>query len=408
METLSLYELNEYIQRVFALNFPESIWVHFELSNLKSSRGHLYFDCVEKDESTDEVIAFQSGVIWARRLSFIRKKLKKIADEILCDGIVIAAKVNVEFHPRYGAKMVIQDIDPAYTYGQLALEREQTIKRLEDEELIDANAELALNPVIQNIAIVSNETAAGYQDFVAQLKNNTFGYAFQTTLFETALQGKNVETELPDVLTRLDNRSDAFDVIVIIRGGGSKLDLSAFDSYKVAHAIATASIPVWTGIGHQIDESVADLVSANSLKTPTAVANAIIDHNYDFEVELLNCFERIKHLSNQIVRESELELLSLNEFISTQIDHRVSRADIDLSSMRVLIDDCVGRKLEKQRWTLESIEAQIALLDPINILKKGYAVIEKKNKRVGSSTKLKTNDEVTIQFHDGKKQAKVQ
>ena len=326
MESLSLYELNEYIQRVFALNFPEAIWVHFELSNVKESRGHIYFDCIEKEEATDEIIAYQSGVIWARQLSFIRKKLKKLTEEIISDGVVIAAKVNVEYHPRYGIKMVVQDIDPAYTYGQLALEREKTIQRLEESDLINANSRLPLPQVIQRIAIVSNESAAGYQDFIAQLANNAFGYGFSYTLFESALQGKNVERELPDVFDHIAKRSTNFDIIVVIRGGGSKLDLSAFDTYKVALAIASAKLPVWTGIGHEIDESVADLVSANPLKTPTAVANAIIEHNYDFEAGLLQLMESVRLRANAALREAHLHLATLKEVVVSQAKSRIHTA----------------------------------------------------------------------------------
>ena len=135
MEALSLYELNEYIQRVYALNFPEALWVNFELSNVKESRGHIYFDCIEKDDDSDEIIAHISGAIWRRQLSFIKKKLGKLADEIIDDGIKISAKVQVEFHPRYGSKLGIEDIDPAFTYGQLALERDKTIERLKKEGL---------------------------------------------------------------------------------------------------------------------------------------------------------------------------------------------------------------------------------------------------------------------------------
>lgn len=402
MDTLSLLELNEYIQRVFALNFQESLWVHFELSNVKHSRGHVYFDCIEKDENSDDILAHQSGAIWRRQLSFIKKKLGKIFDDILNDGVVIAAKVNVEFHPRYGAKLVILDIDPAYTYGQLAMEREKTIERLTSEGLMQLNASIEPALVLQRIAVISNETAAGYKDFYAQMTDNQFGYQFDITLFESALQGKLVENEVTYQLNTIAEESESFDLIVIIRGGGSKLDLSAFDSYKVASAIGHSPLPVWTGIGHEIDESVADLVSNRSLKTPTAVAEAVINHNYNFEAELEHIFYEIDQLSKKRVSNAQIEVASLTERINYLIHQRMFSEKSKVETLEQDVLNTAHQIVKTSRLQLQNLYEQIDLLDPINLLERGLAVLEKNGKRIRSVQDLNVGEEFDINLQDGK------
>lgn len=401
MESLSLLELNEYIQRVYALNFPEALWVHFELSNVKNSRGNLYFDCIEKDDQTDDILAHQGGAIWRRQLSFIKKKLGKVAEDILDDGVVVSAKVRVDFHTRYGAKLIIEDIDPSYTFGQLALEREKTIEKLRSEGLFDLNREKETPLVLQRIAVVSNETAAGYQDFLDQLENNHFGYAFDIDLFESALQGKQVEFEVPYQLEEIANEENGYDLVVMIRGGGSKLDLSAFDNYKVCAAVARMPLPVWTGIGHEIDESVSDMVSHRALKTPTAAAEAIIQHNYHFESSLTEALSEIGAIASGRINHARLELNHAMTSLGIMIENRLERASTELESYRQDLGYYIRKQIDHARWNLDSASQQIDLLDPWSILSKGFLLAEKNGKRIKEVKSLKVRDELEIHFMDG-------
>lgn len=401
MESLSLLELNEYIQRIYALNFPESIWVHFELSNVKESRGHLYFDCIEKDEITDEIVAHQGGAIWRRQLSFLKKKLGKISEEILHDGVVIAAKVNVEYHPRYGAKLNVLDIDPAYTYGQLALEREKTIERLKKEGLFDLNQRLYCPMVIQRVAVVSNVTAAGYQDFLNQVSENVYGYAFDITLFESALQGKQVEFELPYQLEKINELHQDFDVTVIIRGGGSKLDLSAFDHYKVAAAIGKMSIPVWTGIGHEIDESISDLVSNQSFKTPTAVAEALIAHNANFEGEIRHFYQSIQNIAQGRLHQSYINLNQKISDLQYLTENRLTSAKYQLETSCQQLQTLTHKIIDRARWELQSLSQQVSLMDPQNLLDKGFLIMESRGEKIKSIHQVEVGESVDIYLSDG-------
>lgn len=405
MESLSLFELNEYIQRVIALNFEESMWVHFELSNIKSSRGHHYFDCVEKKEDSDEIVARSSGVIWARQYSFIQKKLRGLEKEMLRDGVRISAKVMVDFHPRYGMKLVIEDIDPAYTFGELAIEKEQTWNRIQKQGLHEKNQRLRAPLVIQRIAILSNDTAAGYVDFIGQLNQNLFGYSYDLTLFETALQGNLVKRDIPDQVEVINEEKQDFDLVVVIRGGGSKLDMQSFDQYDVVKALALCEVPVWTGIGHEIDESLSDLVVSRSLKTPTAVAASINDHNYQFESQLMLWNEEIDHWAQQRIKWEDQRMDQAQFRLSSAIEQLIGREHHLLSSSLVEIDHLKNQKIRAAQWSMEKHLELLQLMDPQEILNKGFALVEKGKERVTRSSQIKSKDEIKVHLKDQSIQA---
>jgi len=400
MESLSLYELNEYIQRVVALNFEESIWVHFEISNIKSSRGHWYFDCVEKKEESEEIIARSSGVIWARQYNFIQKKLKGLEKEMLQDGVSISAKVSVDFHPRYGMKMVIEDIDPAYTFGELAIEKERVWNRILTEELNQRNKLMKAPLVIQRIAILSNDTAAGYIDFVGQLDQNQFGYDYDLSLFETALQGVNVKHELPDQIAVINEEKNDFDLVVVIRGGGSRLDLQSFDQYEVVKALALCEVPVWAGIGHEIDESLSDLVVSKSLKTPTAAAASINDHNYQFESQIMSWADEIDHWASQRIQWEDQRMDQAQYRLNTAIQQVIHREQHLLNSSFSELNHLKNQRLKTAGWMLNKHEEMLQYLDPQEILNKGFALIEKGNQRISHTSDLNNDDEVQIHLKD--------
>ncbi|MEL6989763.1 MAG: exodeoxyribonuclease VII large subunit, partial [Bacteroidota bacterium] len=244
MDAVSLYELNEYIHRVLALNFQESIWVKCEIAQIQILRGQAYLEVIQKEDDGDNIIAKSSAIIWGRNLNFIEKKLKELSTQLLKQGSEILIKVNVEFHERYGLNLSIVDIDPSYTIGQAALKRQAIIDQLKKEHLLKKNTQIELPLVLQNIAIISSETAAGYIDFLEQLEHNDYGFQFNLWLYQSAMQGVNVEQDILLALDEIESDDISYDCVVIIRGGGSKLDLSWFDNYKLAKRIANFPLPV--------------------------------------------------------------------------------------------------------------------------------------------------------------------
>jgi exodeoxyribonuclease VII large subunit len=281
MKTYSLHELNEFLRRVVALNFNESIWVTAEIGQINESRSHRFLSLLEKEG--EDVIAELSAVIWATDFRRIKRLLGANTEGVLSDGSEVRLRGRLDFHERYGLKFVIEDVDPTFTLGKMELERQELIASLEAEGLLRLNAQHPLPLVLQRLAVISSETAAGWEDFRSHIEENDYAYQFDISFFAAAMQGIFVEKEVMRQLTAIEKRKADFDAVVIIRGGGAKLDLAAFDSAALCRAIADFPLPVLTGIGHEIDSTVADLVAHTSLKTPTAVADFLLSHNVLFE-----------------------------------------------------------------------------------------------------------------------------
>jgi exodeoxyribonuclease VII large subunit len=400
MDILSLSELGKHIKQVIALNFVDSMWIACEISQINMSRGHSYLNLVEKDEHTDEVIASMSASIWFRDLQFIRKKLGIVADKILQNGMEVKLKVELEFHERYGLKLVVKDIDPSYTFGQLAINKEQIIQRLKDENRLSLNRALPFPTVIQKIAIISSETAAGLKDLTNQLENNQFGFTYKITLFPAAMQGQRTEMEVISQLREI-KKINNFDIVILTRGGGSKLDLAAFDSYHISKEISEMNIPVITGIGHEVDSCIVDLVSAVALKTPTAVANFIIDNNASFESELYNMFINMKFIV-------ERRLQTMNKFLDQYKDNLKSHCNLisqqylnQIHNFENLIEINSLNKINSLTQRIQSIENILHISSPDNILKRGYAIPFVDGKNIKSVKNVKPEDKLILKVIDG-------
>lgn len=400
MEVYSLFELNQYIRQVIALNFVDTIWITCELSQVTRHRANCYIDLIEKDEITDEVKAQSSAVIWGKEFAFIKKKLGVQVDKILQPGMTVKLKVELDFNERYGFKLLIKDIDPSYTFGQLALIREQIIQRLKSEDRINTNGLIPLPKVIQRIAIISSENAAGYKDLTEHLASNNYGYDFRCTLYSAAMQGSRVEMEVVSQLREI--KEQASDVVIITRGGGSKLDLSGFDSYAIAKEISEYPIPVFTGIGHEIDESICDLVSNRSFKTPTAVANYLIDHNALFETTILDLAVRLQMLAKEKLSAVDHFLNSAPHLFQERIAQQIQSKENAIDLLRDQIPLLTQNKLLQFENHLGQIEAYVNASDPNNILKKGFAIIRtKENEIIKSIDQVHESDEITTVLKDG-------
>lgn len=400
LKTYSLFELNEYIRRVLALNLPEAFWVTGELSQVDHSRGHWYFSLVEKAETDDEIIAQMPGVLWYQSFRQLRFRLGDQLDSLLQEGIEVRLKVRVDYHERFGLKVVAEDIDPEYTLGRLAAQRQWAIERLKAEGLLGRNATLPFPLVAQRIAVLSSENAAGYQDFLDQLHNNPYGYTFQTVLFPIAVQGQLVAIEAPQQLRRLGELRHLFDCAVIIRGGGARTDLSAFDQYEVGKAIAQCLLPILTGIGHETDSSLADQTAHQSLKTPTAVADFIIQHNAQFEGSLLSLGRQVQRQVNIQFTIAGQQLSSLHQRALLASRHQLGTSGRQLDQYVRQIPLLAARLISGASRELEQLEKMKNLLSLEATLNRGFTLTTHKGKPT-NATALKSGDKLITRFKDG-------
>lgn len=373
----SLYDLGTLIKRVFSLNFQDKIWVKAEIASCKVVRGIAYLDLIEKEEGqSDKVIAQQSAVIWQSTLQKLNGKLSEPITGFLENGREILVLVQIDFNVRYGLKLVIDDIDPAYTLGKLFQQRKELEKLIFTEKLHEPNKLIPLAPVIQKIAILSNEQAAGYQDFVHQLTENAMNYAFSLTLYPISLQGTLVEETVLIQLAEILKANNAFDVALILRGGGSKLDLSGFDSIKICRAISSFPIKIITGIGHEVDETLSDIVAGISLKTPTAVAEYLLYHNQTFEATIQQMVLIINDKARYKVQQSKLKLLRCQHELSLRPMRVIDRTNTKLQNIQQHLPSLINNRLKKEEVKLSFLQRLIDLVTISSTLKRGFSITQ--------------------------------
>lgn len=384
MDSISLQDLNTHVRQVIALNFSEAIWINCEIAQIGESRGNRYLELIEKSEDST-ILAKASAIIWNRDYLNIKNKLGNLTKSILSTGTKILIKVLVTSHEVYGIKLSIMDIDASYTMGVHEIEKNKIIDRLKSEKLLQKNGLLKLPTVIQKIAVLSSKTAAGYEDFISQLKENEYGYKYNLNLFNVAVQGVNVEKEIIAALKEIYHGEEQYDTIVIIRGGGSKMDLACFDNYKIAAAIAYSKYPVISGIGHEIDDVIVDLVAHKALKTPTAVANFILDRSLFFESQILLSYQNIdKMISNTLVQK---------QLYIENLSHR--------------LDSSIKIWLGNQNNKLDMAAKIIEMSKPEKILAKGFFTIKHKNKILTDITDLESGDNIEIESHKQSRKATI-
>jgi exodeoxyribonuclease VII large subunit len=446
-QKMSLSELQQLIRDALYLSLPQMFWVTAEISEITvNNAGHCYLELIEKQHDEKNVRAKVRGIIWSSRYGIVKSFFENITGEALRPGIKILVRAKVEYHELYGLSLVINDIDPAFTLGEMALKRQQIIKKLEDEGVFTMNRELPFPLLPQRIAVISSGAAAGYTDFINHLTGNSYGYVFYTVLIDTPMQGIETEQGVVNSLDRIARDIDKFDLVVIIRGGGSQTDLSWFDSYVIAYHITQFPIPVVTGIGHEKNLSVTDLVANRSLKTPTAVADFLVDCMMSAEASLTELSTSIRDLTRQIIDQNRAELeayriklqpasrilLAENrEWLSGKILElmtnwrresfrsglltsgftvRIKSAAVKILSDNMRsIDSSTRTLLADTRNVLSLAESKLAnhdrnlrILDPANVLHRGYTITSAKGKIVRSSQQIHSGDEIETWFSDGK------
>ncbi len=451
MTSLSLYQLNQLIKESLRQVIPTTIWLRAEIHNITTNySGHCYLDLIEKGENNDQIIAKQRATIWASTYRLLAHKFYSATGGTLQAGMNILVEVSVEFHELYGMSLNIRDIDPTYTLGELQRRRLEIIQRLKNRGLIDKNRQLPMPRLIKRIAIISSPTAAGYSDFIHQLTHNPHGFTYQTTLFPAIMQGPQTEESILSALNAIETTNvgtqeqkksppesggvvkdrggmqylnSQFDVVVIIRGGGATSDLQAFDSEQLAVRCANFPLPIITGIGHLRDETILDLVAHKNLKTPTAVAEYIISHTLELDMDLIALGDRIqksvilrleqeKNLLTSLsayIPQYALRLLAASDSKLTSLQHRVELKTADfIAKNRLLLDRksdqlsaLVNQQIQQQQNNLKLIETKLQLLDPQQLLKKGYSFATHNGKLVTSVAQLTPGDTITTTLADG-------
>lgn len=375
MSTYTLLTLQTHIRRILALNLPEPLWLRAEVFQVSESRGHLFMELAEKGDAANELAAQASAVLWERNYRQLRARYGKALDALLAAGVEIRIKARVDYHERYGLKLVVEDVDPDFTLGQLELRRRQTLEMLQREGLLERNAALPLPAAVQRIAVVSAETAAGYHDFHNQLLANPYGYAFSLRLFPAAVQGAAALVEIPRQLRAIGRQTHRFDAVVIIRGGGSRIDLAAFDELELCRAAAECPLPVLAGIGHETDETLLDRVAWQALKTPTAVAEWLLARSLrcdaalaDTALQLQQHTQRHLRLRSQELDRAHLGLRSLSRFALRRQAAHLDRIGADWPRW-------ARRQLKTAARELDHLARLEQLLSLDSQLNRGFALV---------------------------------
>lgn len=427
--SLSLVELNMLVRRSVRACLPDEYWVQAELSDVRSNySGHCYLEFVQKDSKRNALVAKARGIIWNNVYSRLKPFFERETGQLFVSGIKVLVKVTVDFHELYGYSLTVVDIDPTYTLGDMARRRKEIISRLESEGILTLNKELELPVLAQRIAVISSATAAGYGDFCNQLEHNPYGFVFYPHLFQAVMQGDKVELSIIAALEKIYQTQEKWDVVVIIRGGGATSDLSGFDTYNLAAHCAQFPLPVLTGIGHERDDTVLDVVSHTRVKTPTAAAEFLINHlrgtaealdgyasfiNQTIPDILQREKERLERCVSRIPSQVEIRLQRevfrqerLFKRMELAWQSRLMREEhrLDLS---LRIAGALQTRLQREKHRLELFEQRVNAASPDVLLKRGYSITLNNGKAVTDASLLKDGDEIVTRLAKGEIRSKV-
>ncbi len=317
-KAVSLYDLLGQVKLAFKSSLPGAWWVMAEISELKLNySGHCYLELIEKNETGESIRAKVRATIWSSVFRMLQPYFETTTRMQLTAGIKVMVKVNADFHELYGFSLNITDIEPSYTIGELARQKQEIINRLKAEGVFDMNKQLTVPRLPCKIAVISSGTAAGFGDFTDQLKKNQFGYKFYLKLFPAVMQGDEAEQSIIAALDKIYGYEAFFDAVVIIRGGGAQSDLNCFNNYWLNYNICQFPLPVLTGIGHEQDETIADLVACKRLKTPTAVAEFLISLFQEADEEISERSLSLYNMVNDRVRDENERLTAICSAIKT-------------------------------------------------------------------------------------------
>ena len=408
MEPITLLELNGRVKSAIQFEMPDAYWVQAEISSISpSGQGHCYLELVQKDATGRNFLAKAKANIWRGTWLRLKPYFEEQTGETLKVGMKVLLQVTVTFHEVYGYSLVVQDIDPTYTMGDMARRRKEILEQLAKDGVIGLNQELEI-PVLPNrIAVISSATAAGWGDFRDQLANNIYGFQFYVKLFPALMQGDDVERSVIQALNAVAERRDDFDVVIIIRGGGAVSELSCFDSYNLAFNIANFPLPVITGIGHERDDTVADVVAHTKVKTPTAAAEFIINRVFDTAQELESLTRRMTESISGRMNAENVRIERLSQKLPSLFAVLKTRQEQILETIWIKSVNGVRNMLTAQTHKLELVDKTLAAADPGVILKRGYSLTRLNGRTVKGASDLKKGDRLTTVFKDGSVESEI-
>ena len=401
-EPFTLYSLNNMVRQAVSEGLPSRYWVTGELSEVReASNGHCYIELVQRDEVTQELVAKARGTIWSRIYSLLRPYFLEQTGEPFAAGLKVLLQVSVGFHELYGYTLDVCDIEPAYTVGDMARQRMLVIKRLTDEGVIDLNKELPFPLLPQRVAVISSATAAGYGDFCDQLASNRYGFVFYPHLFQSPMQGSGVEQGIISALDRVAANIDMWDVVVIIRGGGATSELSCFDTYDLANNCAQFPLPIITGIGHQRDESVLDMVAHTRAKTPTAVAELLIHAMLEQETYMTGLMQGVVQGVQQRMDAEQQRLQGLLGRLPMATALYLQGEKMRLQTSLQAMFSSAKMLIKEQQHRLDVCNAALEAASPERILSLGYSITRVNGRLVRSIDDVVPGDEVTTEVAGG-------
>lgn len=367
------------VRDAIEMQMPDEYWVEAELSECRERGGHCYMELIEKEEQTNTPVARASAKCWRQTWQMLQPHFERVTGQPLHAGLKVLLRVYAQYHEAYGFSWIVTDIDPTYTIGDMARKRQEIIRQLKEEGVFDLQRELCIPMFAQRVAVISAAGAAGYGDFCRQLEDNEYGLKFEATLFPAIMQGEQVEQSIIDALEKIYSAINSYDVVVIIRGGGATADLSGFDTLALAENVAQFPLPIITGIGHDRDESILDMVSNTRVKTPTAAAALLIDNLRQVLTRIDNAQQRI----------------------AMAISQRFASQKERLSSLQAIIPVLAQRLLSNAKHHLELLEMQLQGYDPQLLLRRGYSITLHNGHAVRDPQELKTGDEIETRLEKG-------
>lgn len=397
----TLSEIAMSIHRVVERTYPQPYFIKAEVLKLNfyPHSGHCYPELVEKEGNS--IKAEMRAVIWASNYQRINERFQQITGESLKENISILCLASIEYSPKHGLALHIQDIEPSYTLGEMVKNRNAVIERLKKEGVFLHNKNLPMPLLPKRIAVISVETSKGFSDFISTLNNNHYGYRFQTELFPSILQGDKAISGITGRLAEIELRRDEFDCVVIVRGGGGDVGLSCYDDYGLTYRVATFPLPILTGIGHSTNLSVTDMVAHTYNITPTDVAFALIRCFQDFDEKLQHCVQQVAAKSKEMLLTQNSSLNILLNGIQRLCPMKIDRERDQLLVLAAHIGSMSRQLLERHHNKVENIEDKVGLLHPDNILKRGFSITRLHGKAVLSSDQIKSGDELVTKVFAG-------
>ena len=399
LKRYSLRQLNLLVRDAIEASLPDEYWVEAELSECREHGGHCYMELIEKDERSNTPVARASAKCWRQTWQLVRPHFERTTGQPLRAGLKVLLKVYAQFHEAYGFSWIVSDIDPTYTLGDMARRRQEIIRQLKEEGVFDLQRELRLPLFCQHIAVISAPTAAGYGDFCRQLEES--GFHFSVQLFPAVMQGEQVESSIIAALNQVYSCIDHVDCVVIIRGGGATADLSGFDTLALAENVAQFPLPIITGIGHDRDESILDMVSYTRVKTPTAAAALLIDNLRSVLDRITQAETFISRYVNERIRSQQQRIEQLATLIPALMQRTLGDQRHRIDQLENRLPIAIDRRLTEQKHRLERFVLQLQGFDPQVLLARGYSITLLNGRAVRDPAVLHDGDLIETRVEKG-------